>query len=427
MELILKFLTYIRNIMKKAIKRQILTITLFLFCVLFSYSQESISGKILYHNDENKPIEDVTVTLSDIEGNIVATEVSDEDGEYEFENITDGEYLITASTEIEAGGIDLEDAFLLLLYIQGYQPLDTLAIMAGDVNGDGELNNVDIDEITTYWYLYGQPFPAGDWVFGTLYIIIDEGKSKNVGGPNGGSTGDVNGSYDPGNKIDPYVNLISNISQDILVDNEYTFPINIEQDIEISSMGLSFEYPADLIEITNVTSAFADINFSTLNNELKISWLDLEFSDLKILKNESIVNISFKVKSNFTSNKRINFTINDESHFVDLKGIKIPEVTLNMPKFNVISSPENNVFNFPNPFENFTTIQYELISDAKVSLKVVDLTGHEVFNLPESFISAGIQTIKFDGSSLGSGIYFYNLSVKGTSNFTENGSMIIKR
>ena len=65
--------------MKKAIKREILTISLFLFCVLFSYSQESISGKILYHGDENKPIEEVTITLSDMEGNIIATELSDEE------------------------------------------------------------------------------------------------------------------------------------------------------------------------------------------------------------------------------------------------------------------------------------------------------------------------------------------------------------
>ena len=164
-----------------------------------------------------------------------------------------------------------------------------------------------------------------------------------------------------------------------------------------------------------------------MNDELKISWLDLNFSDQKIKKNESILDIIFKVKSNITSNEKINFTINDESHFVDLKGIKIPEVTLNMPKFNVISNSQNNVFNFPNPFEKFTTIQYELISDARVSLKVFDLTGREVFSLPESFKSAGIQNLIFDGSLLESGIYFYNLSVKGTSNFTENGSMIIKR
>ncbi len=413
--------------MKQVIKKQFLIISFFLFCVLFSYSQESVSGTILYHGDDNKPIEEVIVTISDMEGNVIATELTDEDGEYEFTNIPDGEYLINASTEIEAGGIDLEDAFLLLLYIQGYQPLEPLAIMAGDVNGDGELNYDDIFTITTYWYLHGIPFPCGDWVFETLNITIDEGKSKDVGGPNGGSSGDTNGSYDPGSKVDPFVNLISNTSENISEAQEYTIPINSIQEIEISSMGLSFEFPADLIEITNVTSVFTDINFSVSNNELKISWLDLNFSDQKILKNENIIDISFKVKSNLSSNEKINFTIKEESHFVDLKGRIIPDVTLNIPKFNIISSPQNNVYNFPNPFEQFTTIQYELISDAKVSLKVFDLTGREVFNLPESFLSAGIQRIKFDGSLLETGIYFYNVCVEGQSNYTESGSMIINR
>jgi len=412
--------------MEKNIKKQVLTITFLLFCVLLSYSQQSVSGTILYHGDENKPIEEVTVTLSDLAGNIIATDFTDQFGTYEFSNIAEGEYYINASTEIEPGGVDLEDAFLILLYLQGYQPLDPLAIMAGDVNGDGELNYNDIFAIATYWYLYGQAFPAGDWVFGTLNIIVEEGKSKDNSGPAGTSTGDANNSFDPDKNLDQYVKLISNISQSISTNIEYHFPIRTINEIEISSIGLSFEYPSDLIEIKNVTSDFADIDFYISNDELKISWLDLNFSDQKIPSNESIIDITFIVKSN-TPNEEINFKINNESYFIDLKGRKIPEVILNVPKFNIISKNEKNVFNFPNPFEQFTTIQYELKSDAKVSLKVYDLAGREVFSLPESFNSAGTQNIKFDGSSLESGIYFYNISVEGRSDYIENGSMIINK
>jgi len=412
--------------MKKVTKKHILTISFYLFCVLFTYSQQSVSGTVLYHGDENKPIEDVSVTISDLEGNIIATDFTDQFGMYEFANLTEGEYLINASTEIEPGGIDLEDAFLILLYIQGYQPLDTLSIMASDVNGDGELNYDDIFAIVTYWYLHGQTFPTGDWVFETLNITVEEGKSKDVTGPSGNVVADPNQSYDPNKNFNSYVALISNISKSVSTSIEYTFPVRTKEDIEISSIGLSFEYPSDLIEITNVTSSFADVNFCISNNELKISWLDLNFSDLKIPYNESIIDITFIVKSN-TLGEKINFAINNESHFTDLKGRKIPEVTLNIPNFNVISSSENKAFNFPNPFERFTAIQYELISDAKVCLTVFDLTGREVFNVPESIKSAGIQNIKFDGSSLETGIYFYKLSVNGQSNYTENGSMIIKR
>ncbi|MBI9038218.1 MAG: T9SS type A sorting domain-containing protein [Bacteroidales bacterium] len=412
--------------MKKNIKKQVLTTTFLLFCVLLSYSQQSVSGTILYHGDENKPIEEVTVTLSDLAGNIIATDFTDQFGTYEFSNIAEGEYYINASTEIEPGGVDLEDAFLILLYLQGYQPLEPLAIMAGDVNGDGELNYNDIYAIAIYWYLYGQAFPADDWVFETLNIIVEEGKSKEITGPGGIAEGDVNNSFDPDKSLDQYVKLISIISQSISTNIEYTFPIRTKNEIEISSFGLSFEYPSELIEIKNVTSNFADLNFYTSNDELKISWLDLNFSDQKIPQNESIIDITFIVKSN-TPNEEINFKINNESYFIDLKGRKIPEVTLNVPKFNIISKNEKNIFNFPNPFEQFTTIQYELKSDAKVSLKVFDLAGREVFSLPESFNSAGTQNIKFDGSSLESGIYFYNISVEGRSNYIENGSMIINK
>ena len=51
------------------------------------------------------------------------------------------------------------------------------------------------------------------------------------------------------------------------------------------------------------------------------------------------------------------------------------------------------------------------ISDLEfVSLNVYDITGKEVMTLENETKPAGRYLVKFDGSNLGSGVYFYKIS-----------------
>ena len=65
--------------------------------------------------------------------------------------------------------------------------------------------------------------------------------------------------------------------------------------------------------------------------------------------------------------------------------------------------------NYPNPFNPSTTIKYELPKTLHVSLTVYDLLGREVSVLVHERKDAGVHEVKFDGSSLASGVYFYRL------------------
>ncbi|HEY3294829.1 MAG TPA: T9SS type A sorting domain-containing protein [bacterium] len=66
--------------------------------------------------------------------------------------------------------------------------------------------------------------------------------------------------------------------------------------------------------------------------------------------------------------------------------------------------------NYPNPFNPTTTIQFDLMSQSTVSLKVFDVLGRQVATLlDQAKLGAGVQMVPFDASSLASGIYFYRL------------------
>jgi hypothetical protein len=65
--------------------------------------------------------------------------------------------------------------------------------------------------------------------------------------------------------------------------------------------------------------------------------------------------------------------------------------------------------NYPNPFNPTTSIQFTIGSRQFVSLKVYDILGKEIKVLVNEEKPAGVYEVKFDGSNLTSGVFFYKL------------------
>ncbi|HAY33781.1 MAG TPA: T9SS C-terminal target domain-containing protein, partial [Bacteroidetes bacterium] len=65
--------------------------------------------------------------------------------------------------------------------------------------------------------------------------------------------------------------------------------------------------------------------------------------------------------------------------------------------------------NYPNPFNPGTIISYELRISSNVKLRVYDILGNEVTTLINEKQSAGSYSVKFNGSGIASGVYFYRL------------------
>ncbi len=78
--------------------------------------------------------------------------------------------------------------------------------------------------------------------------------------------------------------------------------------------------------------------------------------------------------------------------------------------------------NYPNPFNPITCIQYVVGSLQFVTLKVFDMLGNEVAKLVNEEKPAGIYTVKFDGSGLSSGVYFYQIRA---GDFTSTKKLIL--
>lgn len=79
--------------------------------------------------------------------------------------------------------------------------------------------------------------------------------------------------------------------------------------------------------------------------------------------------------------------------------------------------------NYPNPFNPVTDIKFELPQNTYVTIKIYNALGEEVAVLVNNeWKSTGRYSVKFDGSNLASGIYFYHIEA-GT--FKDTKKMVL--
>ncbi|MFA6468454.1 MAG: T9SS type A sorting domain-containing protein [Bacteroidota bacterium] len=65
--------------------------------------------------------------------------------------------------------------------------------------------------------------------------------------------------------------------------------------------------------------------------------------------------------------------------------------------------------NYPNPFNPSTTIEFSILADSWVTVKVYNLLGQQVATIVNQQLHAGKHVASFNGSNLSSGIYFYKI------------------
>jgi len=103
---------------------------------------------------------------------------------------------------------------------------------------------------------------------------------------------------------------------------------------------------------------------------------------------------------------------------VDVKSVDVKSEEMVIPNEFVMNQ------NYPNPFNPTTRITYQIPELSFVTLKVFDVLGNEIKTLVNEEKPVGYYEIKFDASSLASGIYIYQLHA---GSFIETKKMILLR
>ncbi|HEX9934379.1 MAG TPA: FG-GAP-like repeat-containing protein, partial [bacterium] len=88
-------------------------------------------------------------------------------------------------------------------------------------------------------------------------------------------------------------------------------------------------------------------------------------------------------------------------------------------------APRFDLFpNYPNPFNPVTSIRFSVAEPCRVELKVFDVRGREVAELVNGKAAVGEHIVRFDASSLPSGIFLYRIRA---GDFTAVGKMAVMK
>lgn len=159
------------------------------------------------------------------------------------------------------------------------------------------------------------------------------------------------------------------------------------------------------------------------------SYTDYDYNVTSTYSNDLL---SYDVRSYFSENGSYS-----DPNFVQVFGSETkaapnPEETITLGT----SLPEEfAVSSYPNPFNPSTTISYQLVEDASVTLEIFDIVGRKVATLLNEQRNAGFHWVRWegkdtDGKQLSSGIYLYRflaVPVSGKASFRSSGKLVMAK
>lgn len=410
-------------------KNSIAKLFAFLACmslmIQFGNAQNSFSGTVFYHDDVTLPVGDVLVSIKNVQGATVSSVTTGPNGVYSFANIPNGNYILTGSTSAPTGGVTIQDAVLVLQhYIHPNRyPFTPLQELAADVDGSGTITMIDFFMILKNYLTNGQSFPIGNWVFVDQPFSFTGTKDAppHIGGS---SSGDVSGVFVPGTRSLAALSLDEDASLSVNSGSSFEVSLSSREALQLNGAGIVLNYSGDLLKIESATCKSDEYYVNITENQVKINWIKTDGTPIEFAANEPVVTLTCIAKDNFTEGMSTHFILDPATSIVNKENEEMVSFKFAMPAVER-GKAMINLFNFPNPFVGTTVINYGIPAEGNVKIEIFAQTGQTIKTVDAGFQTAGNHTYNLQAYDLKPGLYFYKLSLIGTSTFSQTKQMII--
>ncbi|MCK9424159.1 MAG: T9SS type A sorting domain-containing protein [Bacteroidales bacterium] len=402
----------------------------------------NVFGYVTYENDYNTGVNNVRLTLRNaVDYSIVGEAVSGpnflsngEPGYFAFVGIPYGNYLLTADNFVSEGysdyygygiwgGNNATDALIVQMSIPG--PLTTpVKTLAADVNGSLTISALDALFIKLRVIESIDEYPAGDWAFVPATFTMDAlNPVKDFGTTfHGLCYGDVNGSFIPtGFKAAPSMSAVEDGVVSVSVGESFTYDIRSNATADLGAMTLYLNYDQKLFDVEKVNTNLDGLQYKIENGKLVLAWADTK--GISVGNGEPILSLTVKAKEMLSEATPL-FSVGERSEFANSNAVVYDNFNLKMA--SVITAGKTfSIVNYPNPFQNTTSIVYTLPEAGQVRLVITDMFGKTVGTLVNSMQASGTHTVIVNPAdlSLSQGVYLYKIEVNGT---TDNYSKVNK-
>ncbi len=406
----------------------------------------TISGKIVNKIDE--AFSEIKVALENKNENTTTQKTTTSEGKFKFEEVPllNGYMVNPIKKDDVLNGVSTLDLVLIQRHILGSKLIDNpYDLIAADVNKDKKVTAADLVALRKVilgvdnnfnannpWrfvpasYSFADPKFPHDFPQG---VVLDE-LSTDVENLNftAVKTGDVNNSATY--NIKKSVNVEARTAPLVLVSNNRSFTANqnlsvdlkVSDNVNIAGLQMSIAYDKSQLEFVNVTSSKLIINNENyFNNDAVINISLDQKANVDAFEGDELLSINFKSKSNgnlssiqLEENRLTNEVYDNE---FNSRGIKVEWLDAADDRF------DGSIKNHPNPFSDFTALQFSTPNDGIATLKVMDATGKLVYKNQDQFVKGNNKIIvKKEHLNGHSGIYFYQMEINGK---IHSGAMIL--
>ncbi len=364
-----------------------------------------ISGWTNYYSN-NGAIADVNITAEGFsEGNNLTNSL----GEFFFNDFYYGDYTLTAEFDGQLPELLISplDASMVARYALGLINLDGNQIVAGNVDGDGDVDIYDAATIARYSVGIFDELPAGVMAFTppTHEFLLSPAFTPRTF--MGIAFGDVSGNWSNVRED----NFTEGVTYNLSEDNEYLF-ININYNSEFFSLSSKINYDENVLEYVDYTALNS---LTTLANAENGSLRTASYS-VTPLSERQVMTFKFrKVGEINEQSLEVLSIIFDENN---------PIITPNNDN-NVAQINSKMYQNYPNPFNPSTTISFFNAKQQNVKIDIYNLKGQKVTTLLNDEMGQGHQAIAWNAENVSSGIYF--AKIRMTDGYNETIKMVLMK
>ncbi|MBK6858805.1 MAG: T9SS type A sorting domain-containing protein [Saprospiraceae bacterium] len=401
-------------------------------------SNLGLSGKIT--TTDNRTMKDVTVIMERNNPAGINQSYTDSQGGYSFSNLTKGaDYQIKASyNQNHINGVSTQDIVMIQKHILGIQLFDNAyKYIAADANNSNTITAADIAEIRKLILGITNQFTKNEsWRFVPKQTVFNDPNnpwpyteqikhqelltSKANDDFYAVKIGDLSGNATPTGFLGTASR--SNESYTIAIaDHTFTkgqalrIPVFATEQMLVSGMQMELEANANgtISGIESGVFNLADDNYLIHDNRIKISYTCMQ--DQLIKSGDVLFTILVHVKQNGSINQII--SLNTNTIAAELYDNKIQANRLKLD-FDTNSNEQTGLKlyqNAPNPFDESTSLRFELLKADEVQLNVYNLSAELVYSMRVGF-TAGKHEIQLNQNQLnGSGIFIVQMKTSDSN------------
>jgi len=387
---------------------------------------QNISGKVLYQGDINRPIGSVLVTLKNVENNTIKTYITENDGSYQFTDLSIDNYVVTGATSIAGGGVTYYDATLVFLHLAGFYEFTPIQLLAADVNGSGNVTWGDYNLILKH-ILKGTPFPAGPWKFESATFPLTNLKSvdydpKTLGGT---CSGDVGGAFVPSRYNTPALPVIQDGAIEVTGSEPFTTRIQTQNALSITGAGIIINYPSELLTVESIEFKGTDYEYEIEDGQIRLVWGNPEMDAVDFGEGETFITIHGMSKAAFQPGMTANISMDGNTSLMSASNTEISDLKFATPLIKY-GKPSLRLNNYPNPFTNSTKLSIFSPESGTATIEVYSTTGQLVKSISVGVLNAGYHEVGLDASQLAKGNYICKLHIQSESSELTTTTRLLK-